>query len=92
MPATVITLSPNMPLDRAERVVRERVARNRVAEVVAKTADRRQVRHLRRLARRLDADPGLEVYGSDRADGGTYVIVVPAGSGPVGLRGEPKIS
>jgi hypothetical protein len=62
-----------------------------VAWLAANSAHHWQKQQLRRLAHRLDADPSLEVYGGDLADGGFHVIVVPVGSGPVALRGEPKI-
>jgi hypothetical protein len=91
MPGTVITLSPHLPLDRAERLVRERVARDGAVELAAKTADRRQVRQLRRLSLRLAADPSLWVFRKDRPDGGTYLTVIRAGSGPVWWTGEAKI-
>jgi hypothetical protein len=89
--ASIITLSPWMPLDRAERLARASVARDGVAEYAAKTADRLQVRQLGRLRGRLAADEGLWVFWRASGDGATYLTVLPAGSGPVGWRGEPKL-
>lgn len=88
----VITLSPRESLPRVERLIRARLARDGIVDFAAKTADRRQVRHLRLLAHRLAADESLWVFGlTDRGDGGTYATVVPAGSGRAWHFGEAKI-
>jgi hypothetical protein len=81
MGTTVITLSPRMPLDDAERVVRGRLERDEQAAVAGK--DQRQVRQLRRLADRLRDGPAVEVHlWRGQADGVTYLTI----AGPVASR------
>ena len=79
MAGIVITLSPRVPVAEMERRTRALVARDGVAELAADSADARQVAHLRRIFRRLAADPALECYLADRTDGATYVTVFAAG-------------
>ena len=95
MAGSVLTLSPRMPLDRAEYVVRSRVEREDIAEVVVTTTDRRQVAHLRRLALRLADADSLDCHGlTPRPDGTTHLIVYAESSRErrrgVGVWGEPK--
>jgi hypothetical protein len=88
----VITISPREALPKVEQLARARLARDGIVEVAAKSADRRQVRQLRKFAHRLAADGGLWVFGlTDRGDGGTYVMIFPAGSGGAWRSGEAKI-
>ena len=91
MTATVITLSPRVPVAEIERRIQARVDRDGVAEVAAATGDGRQVAYLRRISRRLAADPALECYFADRMDGATYLTVFAAGKRPAGWWGEPRI-
>jgi hypothetical protein len=94
MAATVITLSPRIPVAEIERRTRALVARDGVAELAADSADARQVAQLRRVARRMAADPGLECYLADRTDSATYLTVFMAGKRDAGWwgtwKGEPE--
>ncbi len=90
MPAVVATISPKMPLDRAERIVRGQLDRDGIAVVAAASGDRRQVRQLRRLAGRLAAGGDLDRQLAETG-GTTYLIVRAAGSDrPVNWRGDAK--
>jgi hypothetical protein len=91
MAGTVLTLSPRMPLDRAEQIVRARVERDGVAKLYAAASDGRQVAHLRRLFHRLDSDGGLDVSSGDRTDGTVCLTVWPAGQRAAGVWGDPKV-
>ncbi len=88
MSGTVLTLSPRMPLDRAERIVRGRVERDGVAALSAASSDRRQVAQLRRLAGRL-AD--LAYHLGEHGDGTTSLIVLARRDRPVAWRGDAKV-
>jgi hypothetical protein len=90
----VITLSPLINLDDHERRVRRDVDRDEWVSVAAATGDRRQVRQLRRLSRRLAGDPGLDCTLNDRPDGSTCLTVCRSGGARRGLGswGDPKIS
>ncbi|HEY3033578.1 MAG TPA: hypothetical protein VGJ54_02825 [Streptosporangiaceae bacterium] len=96
MAGTVMTLSPNMPRGRAERIVRDRVDRDGFATVAVATADARQVAHLERLAGRLRPDDALDCYGlAPWPDGTTRLTVFPAANRAarrgLGWWGEPSI-
>lgn len=87
----VWTLSPWMPLDRAERRVRRGVAQDGGAIVGVTASDERQLRRLKQLYWRLEADPGLNVYpGDHRSAGVVYLIVWPPGRPAIAWRGQPK--
>ena len=90
MSAVVLTISPRVPLDRAERTARGRVDRDGIAAMAATTGDGRQVAYLRRLARRLVAG-GLDCQLAETGADTTYLIVRALGSArPVNFRGDPK--
>jgi hypothetical protein len=91
VPATVITLSPRVHVDDLVRLVLTRVERDHVAKVAARRQDVRQVRQLRRLARRLASDDELDVSSGDRTDGTTCLTVFPAGQRSAGVWGDPQI-
>ncbi len=87
----VWTLSPWMRLDRAERRMRREVAQNGGAMVGVTASDKRQLRRLKQLYWRLEADPDLSVYPADhRSAGVAYLIVWPLGRPAIAWRGEPK--
>jgi len=88
MSGTVLTLSPRMPLDRAERIVRGRLARDGVAALSVASSDRRQVAQLRRVAGRLS---DLAYHLGEHGDGTTSLIVLARTDRPVAWRGEGKI-
>jgi hypothetical protein len=90
MSAAVLTISPRMPLDRAERIARGRVERDGVAVMAADSSDRRQVAQLRRLHDRLTADDDLDCFLRDRPDGTTWLSVIPRGQRPLGWWGDAK--
>jgi hypothetical protein len=75
MAGRVITISPQVPVARLERLARVQVERDEIAVMVATTADQRQVRHLRRLAHRLARDDTLDCCLADLGDGGTILTV-----------------
>lgn len=90
MTATVITISPRVPVAELERRARALIERDGVAVYAAVTADGRQRRHLLRLRSRLTAGPALDVYGgTGRPDGTTWLIACPAGTRPAWL-GEAR--
>ncbi len=89
--AAVITPSPRMPPDRAERVVRGRVGQDGIAVMAVATDDGRWMAWLERLARRLAAGGDLDCHLAEVRTGTTYLIVRAAGSDrPINWRGEPK--
>lgn len=96
MGGRIITLSPRMPLDDAERVVCGWLERDGQVAVAGK--DQRQARQLRRLAGRLRDDPALDVrLWRGQADGVTYLTVAGPrtsrirGRTVVGWWGAPKV-
>jgi hypothetical protein len=89
MGGTVITLSSRISLDDAERMVRDRLERDRQVTVAGKGG--RLDRRLHRLHTRLRDDPALEVRGwSGQADGVTHLTVARPGEG-VAWWGAPKV-
>jgi hypothetical protein len=90
MVASVITVSPRVPVAKLEQIARGRILRDGGVELAVTTADARQVAHLRRVVRRLAADPALQCHLKDRTDGATYLTAFPAGKPPVGWMGEPR--
>jgi hypothetical protein len=90
--ASVVTISPRVPVAELERRARVRIERDGVAVFAAVTADSRQRAHLLRLRARLVADPAFKVIGgTGRPDGTTHLIVVTAGQQPpVGWFGGAK--
>lgn len=69
-------------------MLRARVERDGVYRVGALTSDRRQVRHLRRLAGLLAEDAALTVTMGEGTDGATYLTAAIAGTRPPGLWGD----
>jgi len=84
----MITISPRVPVAEYERMARARIERDGVAPFGAMTADGRQRAHLRRLAERLRADPGLRVSFVPRTDGVTQLAAMPAGARHAGWFGD----
>jgi hypothetical protein len=90
MASTAATISPRLPLGDLERQARARVERDGIYVVAAATRAGRQVAYLRRLRRRLEADPGLDCFERDLPDGTTLLSVIARGQRPGGWWGEPK--
>lgn len=91
MAGVVRTLSPRMPLDRAERITRSSLDHDDAAVWTASAGDPRQTEHLRRLYRRLEHDPALDCFCRPRPDGAMWLSVIRRGQRPGGWWGEPKI-
>jgi hypothetical protein len=88
---TIITLSPRVPLDDAERMVRTRLARD--GQVALAASDGRQVRQLRRLAARLRGEASTQVHLWREQAGGVTYLTVAAGHGRTAAAwwGAPKV-
>jgi hypothetical protein len=96
MAGGVITVSPRVPVDELLRLARTRLARDGVAALAVSTGDQRQVRQLRRLAHRLDADDTLDCYLGDHSDGAIYLTVYLQADRErrrgLGWWGDPKVT
>jgi hypothetical protein len=93
MTATVMTISPRVPVREHERRARDCVAREGVALFAAATADRRQLRHLRRLVDRLAADDLLDVTVGEIGNATEMTVYLRAERQHrrgLGVLGEPK--
>jgi hypothetical protein len=86
--STMVTVSPLVPVAKYQQIARTRIARDGVAAFGAMTADFRQRAHLRRLAERLGAEPGLRVSFVARTDGVTQMAAMPAGQRHAGWFGD----
>jgi hypothetical protein len=88
MTATVMTLSPHVPLSEYERMMRATVGRGDDAAIGVATTDKRRVRELGRLRGRLAADPALDCFTRNRPNGSTVLTAIRAGDQPSGYWGE----
>lgn len=76
--APPITVSPRVRVEDLCRLAKTRLKRDGVAQLVAASGDKRQVRQLRRVAGRLASDGDvLCVPLKDNGQGGIYLSVIP---------------
>ncbi len=90
MAGKVRTISPRVSIGDLERQVRAAIDQEGSYVGAATTTDARQVAHLWRLTRRLEADPGLDCFPRPRPDGSTVLSVIRRGEQPGGYWGEAK--